>query len=171
MRFAAPDDPAQGLLFDGRLSEDFKLSTGTWVHVGELRERVLAHGGGYVQDAVIAGHDRGFVAALLFPNLALCRALCPELASASARELVDDPRVARRFREALEGVAAESTGSSTRVVRAVVLDAPPSLDTRELTDKGSLSQRAVLETRAAWVERLYASSPSAPVIQLEAVDD
>jgi feruloyl-CoA synthase len=171
MRFAVPEDPAQGLLFDGRLAEDFKLSTGTWVHVGELRARILAHGGGYVHDAVIAGHDRGFVAALLFPNLAPCRALCPELANATARELVDDPRVARRFREVLEAVAAESTGSSTRVVRAVVLDQPPSLDARELTDKGSVSQKAVLETRAAWVERLYASPPSASVIQLEAVHD
>ena len=169
MRFAAADDPAQGLLFDGRLAEDFKLSTGTWVHVGELRARILAHGGGYVQDAVIAGHDRGFVAALLFPNLAHCRALCPRLASAPARELVDDARVARRFREVLEKVAAESTGSSTRLVRAVVLDAPASLDTGELTDKGSVSQKAVLENRAAWVERLYAAAPAAPVIELEAV--
>jgi feruloyl-CoA synthase len=168
MRFAVADDPGQGLVFDGRLAEDFKLSTGTWVHVGELRARILAHGGGYLQDAVIAGHDRGFVAALLFPNLALCRGLCPELANAPARVLLDDPRVVRRFREALEAVAAESTGSSTRIARAVVLDAPPSLDARELTDKGSVSQKAVLRSRADWVERLFASPPAAPVIQLEA---
>jgi feruloyl-CoA synthase len=167
MRFADPDDPAHGLVFDGRLAEDFKLSTGTWVHVGELRARILAHGGGYVQDAVIAGHDRAFAAALLFPNLALCRGLCPELGSAPARALLDDPRVLRRFREVLEAVAAQSSGSSTLVARAVVLDEPPLLDAQELTEKGSISQKAVLENRAAWVEGLYASPPAPHVIVLE----
>ena len=169
MRFAVVDDPAQGLVFDGRLAEDFKLSTGTWVHVGALRARILAHGGGYVQDAVIAGHDRAFAAALLFPNLALCRGLCPDLdPSAPARRLLDDPRVVRRFREALEAVAAESTGSSTLVARAVVLDAPPALDAHELTDKGSISQKAVLANRADRVAELYASPPAARVIVLQA---
>ena len=79
MRFVDAEDPAKGLVFDGRLAEDFKLSTGTWVGVGSLRARLLAHGTGYVQDVVIAGHDRAFVSALLFPNLPLCRGLCPDL--------------------------------------------------------------------------------------------
>jgi len=166
VRFVDPNDPAQGLVFDGRLAEDFKLSTGTWVHVGPLRARIVAEGDGFVQDAVIAGHDRGFVAALLFPNLARCRELCPDLDAAPPRAVLDDPRVRLRFREALQAVAAQSTGSSTLVARAALLDAPPSLDTRELTDKGSLNQKAVLESRSAWVAALYAEPPPAHVIVL-----
>jgi len=167
VRFVDPDDPAQGLVFDGRLAEDFKLSSGTWVHVGPLRARIVAEGGGLVQDAVIAGHDRGFVAALLFPNLARCRELCRDLGDAAApRAVLDDPRVRRRFREALLAVAARSTGRSMLVARAVVLDAPPSIDSHELTDKGSLSQKAVLESRAEWVKALYAESPPEQVIVL-----
>jgi len=168
MRFAFPDDPAKGLVFDGRLAEDFKLSTGTWVYVGALRNRILAKGAGYVQEAVITGHDRPFVAALLFPNRSLCRGLCPELgAAAPARTLLDDPRVLAKFREILEAVAAESTGTSTLVARGVLLDQPPSIDAGELTDKGTVSQKAVLENRAAWVEGLYVARPAAHVIALE----
>ena len=167
MRFVDVADPAKGLVFDGRLAEDFKLSTGTWVHVGALRARLLALGAGYLQEVVIAGHDRPFVAALLFPNRSLCQGLCPELpASAPARTLLDDPRVLAKLREILQATAALSTGSSTLVARAVVLDAPPSIDAGELTDKGTLSQKAVLESRAAWVEALYAARPAAHVIVL-----
>ena len=166
VRFVDPSDPAKGLAFDGRLAEDFKLSSGTWVHVGPLRARIVAESAGLVEDAVIAGHDRGFVAALLFPNLARCRELCPDLGDAAARAVLDDPRVRQRFREVLRAVADQSTGSSTLVARAALLEAPPSIDSRELTDKGSLSQKAVLESRSASVEALYAESPPAQVIVL-----
>ena len=148
MRFLDADDPARGLVFDGRLAEDFKLSTGTWVGVGSLRARLLAHGAGYVQDVVIAGHDRAFVSALLFPNLPLCRALTELGPEASPRTVLDDPRVVAVFRGALEALAAESTGTSTLVARALILDVPPSIDAHEVTDKGSLNQRAVLDNRA-----------------------
>jgi feruloyl-CoA synthase len=169
MRFVDPLDPAKGLVFDGRLAEDFKLSTGTWVHVGALRERIFAHAEGFVQDAVIAGHDRPFVSALLFPNRTLCSALCPELGrTAPARTLLEEPRVVSRFRKILQAVARESTGGTTLVARAVLLDEPPSIDAGELTDKGSVSQKAVLESRAALVEELYAEPPGARVIVLEA---
>jgi len=165
LKLVDPADPAAGLLFDGRLAEDFKLSTGTWVHVGVLRSQVLARGEGCLQDLVIAGHDRAFVGALVFPNLERCRSLCPELPeAASAAELLRDPRVRDRVRQALEPLAAESTGSSTFVARALLLDTPPAIDARELTDKGSLHQKAVLENRAAWMERLYAADPDEGVI-------
>ena len=168
MRFVDAEDPAKGLVFDGRLAEDFKLSTGTWVGVGALRVRLLAHGTGYLQDVVIAGHDRAFVAALLFPNLPLCRGLCPDLGpEASARKVLDDPRVVAVFRGALEALAAESSGSSTLVARAVLLDRPPSIDAHEVTDKGSLNQRAVLHSRAERVAELYAEPPPPHVIRLE----
>ena len=169
VRFVDPDDPARGLLFDGRLAEDFKLSTGTWVHVGALRARILARAEGWLLDVVIAGHDRPFVSALLFPNLSACRRLSSELAAETkARTLLDDPRVLSRFREILQAVARESTGSTTFVARAVLLDSPPSIDAGELTDKGSVSQKAVLESRPAQVEELYAEPPSPRVIVLEA---
>jgi feruloyl-CoA synthase len=157
LRFVDPADPAQGLLFDGRLNEDFKLSTGTWVSVGPLRARILTHADGLLQDVVIAGHDRSFVAALLFPDLHRCRSLCPELADdAPAAAVLADARVRTRFRRLLSSLAAGSTGSSTLVARALLLDEPPTMDAHELTDKGSVNQRAVLENRAARVAELYA---------------
>jgi feruloyl-CoA synthase len=168
MRFVDAEDPTKGLVFDGRLAENFKLSTGTWVGVGPLRARLLTQGAGYVQDAVIAGHDRAFVSVLLFPNLPLCRALCADLGpEAPARTVLDDPRVVGVFRGVLEALAGESTGSSTLVARALLLDVPPSIDAREITDKGSLNQKVVLESRVERVAELYAEPPPPHVIRLE----
>jgi feruloyl-CoA synthase len=165
MRFVDPVDPAKGLMFDGRLAEDFKLSTGTWVSVGPLRARILAEAGGLVQDVVIAGPDREFVGALLFPNVDACRRLCSDLpAEAPPRVVLDDARVRTRFASILAALARESTGSSTRVARAMLLETPPSLDAREITDKGSLNQKIVLQNRAVLVEELYAADPSDRVL-------
>jgi len=167
VRFVDADDPAKGLIFDGRLADDFKLSSGTWVSVGALRTRLLAHAGAIAQDAVIAAPDRPYVAALIFPNVDACRALCPGLAAgASAHAVVEDPRVRAAFLGALEKLAQESSGNSTHVARALLLDEPPSLDAREVTDKGSLNQKAVLANRSALVEELYAEDPGARVIAL-----
>jgi feruloyl-CoA synthase len=149
MRFLAPGNPGLGLEFDGRLTEDFKLTTGTWVSVGPLRARLNAAGAPYVQDTVIAGHDRDEVCALIFPSAA-CRGLAPGALRAS-------------LQRALDRLAAESTGSSTLVARALVLEAPPSIDAGEITDKGSINQRAVLHARADLVEMLY-SQPDAPQV-------
>ena len=160
VRFVDPEDPAQGLLFDGRLAEDFKLSTGTWVSVGPLRARILAEAGGCALDAVIAGHDRDSVGALIVPNLVNCRALAGLGLEATPAEILAHPRVAERFQHVIDTLARQSTGSSTFVARAMVLEEPPSLDARELTDKGSLNQKRVLEHRAALVEELYAPIPS-----------
>jgi feruloyl-CoA synthase len=168
MRFVDAADPGKGLVFDGRLAEDFKLSTGTWVSVGPLRARIVAAGRGLVQDVVIAGHDRDAAAALIFPNITRCRdaaGLDPDL---SAAEVVAHPAVRQKFQEALDTLAAESTGSSTFVTRAVILDVPPSLDAKEITDKGSINQRAVLQHRAATVDDLYAETPSDRVLQTAA---
>jgi feruloyl-CoA synthase len=164
MRFVDPNDPAKGLLFDGRLAEDFKLSTGTWVSVGPLRARFLAASGGYAQDVVIAGPDRDFAAALIFPNLHTCAQLCPELDQSASAAIAEHPRVRQQFQATLDELARQSTGTSTYFERAVVLDQPPSIDAREITDKGSLNQKAVLQNRAALVEELYAPVPSARVI-------
>jgi len=164
MRFVDPDAPAQGLIFDGRLAEDFKLSTGTWVSVGPLRARILAAAAGLAQDVVITGHDREFAGALVFPNMAVCRDMAGLAADAPAREVLTHPAVLGGFQNVFTGLARESTGSSTFVARAIVLDQPPSLDAREITDKGSINQKVVLQQRAALVDELYASTPSPRVI-------
>jgi feruloyl-CoA synthase len=164
MEFVDPADPDKGLMFDGRLAEDFKLSTGTWVSVGPLRSKILMQAAGYAQDVVIAGHDRDFAAALVFPNVARCRELAGGPEDMPASDVVSHPAVRSRFQSVFDDLAHQATGSSTFVVRAVLLDAPPSLDAREITDKGSINQRAVLRNRAALVEDLYTTPPPAHVI-------
>ena len=164
MRFVNADDPSSGLIFDGRLAEDFKLSTGTWVSVGPLRARILAAAAGLAQDVVITGHDREFVGALVFPNLAACRDAAGLSPDTPAPDVLSHPVVVHLFRDAFAGLADNSSGSSTFVARALVLDQPPSLDAREITDKGSINQKVVLEQRAALVDELYAPAPSARVL-------
>ena len=164
MRFVDPADPGKGLIFDGRLAEDFKLSTGTWVSVGPLRTKFLQQAAGLAQDVVITGHDRSTVGALVFPNLVACRQLAGLPESAPPLRVVTDPRVVEHFRRVVEELAARSTGSSTFVARAMLMDEAPSLDAREITDKNSINQKAVLAHRAALVEELYAPAPSARII-------
>jgi len=165
LRFVDPAHPERGLLFDGRLAEDFKLSNGTWVSVGPLRTRILQQAGAYVQDVVIAAPDRAFVGALVFPNVWACRTLCPDLAADASPDVVlGDARVREMFRGLFQRLAVTSTGSSTFVARALLLHDPPSIDAREITDKGSINQKAVLANRASLVEDLYAGEPAAHVI-------
>jgi feruloyl-CoA synthase len=167
-RFDDPSDPVKGLLFEGRIAEDFKLSTGTWVSVGPLRTAFVSHFAPYVRDVVIAGADRSAVAALIFPDPDACRRLAPDLPrDAAAAAIVSHERVRREFRALLAGFAAQATGSSNRIVRAILLDTPPSLDAGETTDKGSLNQRMVLQHRAVLVDELYAAMASPRVIAIE----
>ena len=164
-RFIDADKPEKGLMFDGRISEDFKLTSGTWVSVGPLRAKFIAHFAPYVRDVVIAGHDRTDLAGLIIVDLDNCRALCPDFApDAGIAQIVHDPRVRARFAELVESYGRQATGSSTRIERIVLLDELPSLDVGEVTDKGSINQRAVLDHRAALVEDLYAATPSSRVI-------
>jgi feruloyl-CoA synthase len=164
VRFADQDDPLKGFFFDGRLSEDFKLSSGTWVHVGPLRARLIAAFAPFVRDVVIAGQERDAVAMLIFPDLDACRRLARDLAEARPEAIAAHPAVFALFQARLDQAAAAATGSSSRVTRALLLDEPPSIDGHELTDKGSINQRATLLRRAALVEMLYAEPPSARVI-------
>jgi feruloyl-CoA synthase len=169
MRFVDAAEPQQGLEFDGRTSEDFKLTTGTWVSAGNLRARINAAGSPFVQDSVITGHDRDALGALLFPNLDACRRLCPDIAKdAKVPEVLTHAAVRMRFQQLLEGFAREATGSSTRITRVMLLDAPPSLDAGEITDKGSINQRAVLKARAELVAELHAEPPGGRVISMAA---
>ncbi|MEJ1161347.1 feruloyl-CoA synthase [Prosthecomicrobium sp. N25] len=163
VRYASPGDADGGFLFDGRISEDFKLATGTWVSVGPLRAAFLAAFHPLARDVVIAGHDRDDIAVLVFPDLDACRAV----ADGSA-DPVGHPAVRAVFAERLVRFAEAATGSSTRVERLALLAEPPSIDRGEITDKGSINQRAVLAARGGLVADLYADPPPAHVISARA---
>jgi len=141
MKFADPAAPEKGLVFDGRVAEDFKLSTGTWVHVGAIRVKLIAAANPVIQDAVITGHDRDEIGALVF--------LSPAAKDADLRA---------RLAQTLKELAREG-GSSTHPTRLLVMTEPPQIDANEITDKGYINQRAVLERRAALVETLYSEAP------------
>ena len=164
IKLVDPANPQKGFVFDGRLNEDFKLSSGTWVRVGVLRMRLLAHFEGLLQDVVLAGPDRDFVSALCFPALPACRKLCGASETGTSADLLARPEVRAAFQRKLDSFAAMNTTNSTRVARAAMLTLPPSFEARELTDKGSINQRAVLSNRAAVVEELYLESPPEHVL-------
>jgi feruloyl-CoA synthase len=168
--FFDPADPRQGFTFLGRIAEDFKLSTGTWVRVGPLRARLLAALGDLVHDVAIAAPDRDFVAALIFPNADACRAACGDPSrDLPIVEVIRSPAITSRIRCALADVARSSTGLSTSVARAMLMAHPPSIDAHETTEKGSINQKAVLANRAALVDLLFAEPPSADVIEVAVV--
>ena len=165
--FADPSDPSRGIVFAGRVTEDFKLSTGTWVHVGMLRTAVLAAAAPVFQDLVVAGHDRDEVGILAWPSLAGIRAICGDAeGSRSIGELVGRPEMADHLRRTLSDYNARQQGSSTRVGRILLLTDPPSIDANEITDKGYINQRAALERRRDLVERLYADPPGPEIFVL-----
>jgi feruloyl-CoA synthase len=161
-----PDDLSAGFDFDGRISEDFKLGSGTWVSVGPLRARFVGTCAPVVRDVVIAGINRDELAALVVLDLDGCRQINPALPPGDLAAAAHDPLVRAAFRERLAKFLAGSTGSSTRIARAVLLDTPLSIDRGEVTDKGSVNQRAVLEHRAALIEAIYEGRADAQVIAL-----
>ena len=154
-----PIDPARpeiGFAFDGRTAEDFKLATGTFVSVGPLRAKVIAAGDPCVQDVVVAGINRNEIGILIFPRLDACRQLAGLPAGTPTLDVLAAPKVAAFFQKLLDGLFKSGTGSATRVERASILIDPPSIDRGEITDKGSINQRMVLQHRDALVEHLYA---------------
>ena len=156
MRFVDAAHPEQGLLFDGRVVEDFKLSSGTWVDVGGLRTRAVAALAPVAQDLVVTGHDRDEIGFLIFPNVAACRQLCADLpADAPIEKLLAHPTVRRQVAAGLAALKREGRGSSTFAARALFLIEPPSIDAGEITDKGNINQRAALSRRGRWVDVLY----------------
>jgi feruloyl-CoA synthase len=147
-------DPHQGLKFDGRIAEDFKLATGTFVSVGPLRAKIIAAGAPYVQDAVITGMNRNEIGALIFPTAAV-RRLAGLAADAPLRDVLQSAPVQAHFQDLVDRLAAAATGSATRIARAHLLHETASIDLSEVTDKGSINQRAVLQQRAALVAALH----------------
>jgi feruloyl-CoA synthase len=165
--FVDPDDPVAGIIFAGRVVEDFKLTTGTFVHVGSLRTDAIAAASPVVHDALVAGQDRPFIGLLAWPNLHACRQIVGN-ADATYDNVIKHPEVIACLKRGLEAHNKTSGGSSSmRVARAMLMAEPPSIDGNELTDKGYINQRAGLERRARLVERLYAETPGEDVIVLQ----
>jgi feruloyl-CoA synthase len=165
MRLEDPRDPARGLVFDGRIAENFKLSTGIWVSVGALRVAAIAACAPVMEDGVLTGHGRDEAALLVFPSLGGCRSLCPHLPKdAPLAVLAREPAVRAALAEGLRRLNAAAIGSSGRIGRALLMTEPPSIDRGEITDKGYLNQRACLTHRAALVERLHADPPGEEVV-------
>jgi feruloyl-CoA synthase len=158
-----PDDFSRGLLFDGRLSDNFKLATGTWVAAVTVRQRLLAGLAPLLTDAVITGHDRNEIGAIGFPNLVVARELSG-MASGDVDEVLTHAKLRTWISERLQSMAAMANGSSQRVIRFVLSSDLPSLDNGELTDKGTASARAVLRRRKDLVAALHAPSPSGAII-------
>jgi len=163
---AVADDFHAGFDFDGRIAEDFKLASGTWVSVGPLRARFIASCAPLVRDVVIAGINRDEVSALVILDLDGCRLINPTLPLDDLATTAADPLIREAFRERFTKFLATSTGSSTRITRAVLLDTPLSIDRGEVTDKGSINQRAVLDARDRLIDALYSQAPPATVISL-----
>ena len=159
-RFVDPEDASKGFHFDGRIAENFKLNTGTWVNAGALRTQLVDALGGLARDAVITGLDRDFVAAIVVPDMAACRVLAAGTTEDTpAEQILEDDRVRADFGVRLAALARQSTGSSTLIRRIILFSGALSIDRGEVTDKGSLNQRAVIANHPDLVEEIYAGSP------------
>jgi feruloyl-CoA synthase len=160
-------DVNKGMRFDGRIAEDFKLATGTWVNVGVLRSKLIKAANGLIQDAVITGHDRDFLGAIVFPELNYCRKLADLLNNATVSEVVRHPKVRAALQLTLNELGKKNTGSSTCIRRATLADFTLSIDRGEITDKGSINQRAILKYRADTVALLYQDDLPEAVIEFQ----
>lgn len=170
VRMADPDRPRAGLFFDGRISEDFKLTSGTWVSVSELRVRGISALDPIAQDIVVTGHDTDVCGFLVFPNAAACRKLARLGEEAPMRDVLDHPAVRGHLSEGLRKLKKEGGGSSRYATRARLMEQPANVDAGEITDKGYINQRAVLTNRAAEVLLLQGDDRGA-YVGLDTVDD
>ncbi|KAF0164251.1 MAG: feruloyl-CoA synthase [Rhodocyclaceae bacterium] len=167
VEFVDPAKPELGLLFDGRVAEDFKLLSGTWVHVGSLRVAGISALSPVAQDIVVAGHDKDDIGFLVFPNIAECRRIAGLGEDAPVDVVIGHPVIKERVREGLVRMKRDGGGSSTYPARVLLMAEPPSPEAGELTDKGYINQRAVLTRRADRVLELYSDVPSADVIVIQ----
>jgi feruloyl-CoA synthase len=166
-KWADPNDPYQGLLFDGRVTEDFKLSSGTWVSVGPLRTDLIAAAQPLIHDAVICGHDQRYLAVLAWPSLQAAKALCSDPTATTLADILSNEAVIAHVRAALAHYNKQAGGSSRRIERLIFLLEPP-VPGVEIVEKGYINQRATLERRADLVAKLYMPTPGPEVIVIEA---
>jgi feruloyl-CoA synthase len=167
VEFVDPRRPDLGLLFDGRVGEDFKLLTGTWVHVGSLRVRGIDAMSPIAQDIVVTGHDRDEIGFLVFPNVPECRKFAELPSDASVEAVLTHPAVVRRVREGMT-ILSQSGGSSTYPTRVMLMAEAPSVEAGEITDKGYINQRIVRTRRSDLVHWLHADIPDKNVITVHA---
>lgn len=155
VKLANPDDPARGIVFDGRVAEDFKLLTGSWVSVGTVRIAAITAAAPIIQDAVVTGHDRDEIGLLVFPNVAGLASVSGDPVDTPLPDLIASSSVRDALAQALTQYNQENSGSSHRIARVLIMTVPPNLDANEITDKGYINQRAVLENRTDLMARLY----------------
>jgi feruloyl-CoA synthase len=163
LSFLVPDDPAGGFAFDGRIAEDFKLTTGTWVGVGTLRAKLVQEADGLFLDAVIAGEGHDTVSAFIVGDRSACAAFCRLPAGTPWPDVVNHPRLRARVQQVLDALAERGTGSSTYIARAMLLREGPDAAAGELTDKGSINQPVFLSNRGGLLARVYADQPDPEV--------
>jgi feruloyl-CoA synthase len=170
VKFADPEDLSKGFLFDGRVSEDFKLSTGTWVNFAAVRAAVIGACAPLIRDVVLTGQDANFIGAMIFPDVSACADLAGLARDSDPATVLAHPRVTAEFQARLLALAAGATGSSNHVARALLLLGPPQIDRGEVTDKGTINQRAVLAARAEQAGLLYADPCPPNVLQFPRKD-
>jgi feruloyl-CoA synthase len=161
-----PADVTRGFIFDGRVSEDFKLSTGTWVNFAAVRAAVIGACAPLIRDVVLTGLDRNFIGAMIFPDLEACARHAGLPAGTNADAVLAHPAIHEKFQWSLADLARRATGSSNHVARALVMTTPPDIDKGEVTDKGSINQRAVGSARPDLVEAIYAEPPGSGILVL-----
>ena len=164
VRFADSDDLGKGLVFDGRVTEDFKLSTGTWVNFSAVRSGVISACAPLIRDVVLTGLDLNYIGALIFPDLEACARHAGLPSGTAPDTILAHPAVRQKFTKCLAGLAQQATGSSNQIARALLMSALPDIDKGEITDKGSINQRAVRTHRADLVAALYADPPGPNII-------
>jgi feruloyl-CoA synthase len=155
-KFEDEDDPSKGVVFDGRVAENFKLLSGTWVHAGQLRLQAIAAASPVIQDAVVTGQDRDDVGLLVFPSIAGCQSVAGDKLSSEA--IVSNVAIHKYLRSGLAAHNSDNPGSSTRIRRVLLMIEPPQIDAGEITDKGYINQRMVLDRRKELVDRLYSGT-------------
>jgi feruloyl-CoA synthase len=163
-KFVDENDPEKGLVFDGRVTEDFKLNSGTWVSTGTLRAQAVAAASPLIQDCVVCGQDKEFVGLLAWPNMAAAREICGDKQHETPEEILGSPKVVAFVKEKFAAFNAASSGTSGRIKRVLLMTEPPSVDGNEITDKGYVNQRATLERRKILVDLLYENPPAKGVI-------
>jgi feruloyl-CoA synthase len=163
--FVDEQDANKGMIFNGRIAEDFKLNTGTWVHVGALRAQLIAAGRGLIQDVVITGHDNEFIGAIVFPGFDFCRKTAGLGNDASLKDVTAHPMIKQKLQDVLNELAVKSTGSATLVKRALFADFVLTIDKGEITDKGSINQRMIIQNHPEVLKRLYTSEMDGDIME------
>ncbi|HXB43273.1 MAG TPA: feruloyl-CoA synthase [Puia sp.] len=167
LKFVDETDANRGMIFDGRVSEDFKLNTGTWVRVGNLRSQLIIAGQGLIQDAVITGHDKAFIGAIIFPGLDYCKRITGLGKDATIIEIIQHQALSDRLMDVLHEIAIKSKGSASLIRRAVFADFLLNILKGEITDKGSVNQRVVIQNHPELIRKIYLKGLDNSVIEIK----